>query len=121
VDIQLKRIYEPADPQDGLRILVDRVWPRGMTKAQVQVDLWLRNVAPSTALRKWFGHDRSRWEVFKRRYFAELDSQPEVLAPLIEKAAQGRVTFLFAARDLEFNQAVALTDYLLASSDKNPG
>lgn len=121
VDIQLKRVYDPVDTSDGLRILVDRVWPRGMTKAQVQADLWLKNVAPSTALRKWFGHDRSKWEVFRRRYFEELDAQPEAWTLLLDKVAHGRVTFLFSARDTEFNQAVALTDYLLASSGGNSG
>ena len=71
-DIRTKRVYEPANPHDGLRVLVDRVWPRGMTKEQVQADLWLKDVAPSAALRKWFGHDRSKWEAFKRRYFWSL-------------------------------------------------
>lgn len=116
MDIRLKRVYDPADPGDGLRILVDRVWPRGMTKAQVRADLWLKDLAPSTALRKWFAHDRSKWALFERRYFAELDAQPEVVAPLIEQAAKGRVTFLFAARDTEFNQAVALEHYLLEAA-----
>lgn len=112
-DIQTKRVYQPADPHDGFRVLVDRVWPRGMTKAQVQADLWLKDVAPSTALRKWFGHDRSKWEAFKSRYFSELDAKPEAVARLLEEAAKGRLTLLFSARDAEYNQAVAAREYLL--------
>ncbi len=114
MDIVTKRVYEPADAGDGLRVLVDRVWPRGMTREQVQADLWLREVAPGTALRKRFGHDRSRWAAFRKRYFAELDTRPEPVARLLDAAAKGRVTLLFAARDTECNQAVALREYLLA-------
>ena len=117
-DIRTKRVYEPANPHDGLRVLVDRVWPRGMTKEQVQADLWLKDVAPSAALRKWFGHDRSKWEAFKRRYFLELDAQPEAVARLLDEAAKGRLTLLFSARDAEYNQAVALREYLLSRSKK---
>ena len=116
MDIRTKRVYEPANPHDGLRVLVDRVWPRGMTKEQAQADLWLKDVAPSTALRKWFGHDRSQWEAFKSRYFLELDAKPEAVARLLDEAAQGRLTLLFSARDAEYNQAVALREYLLARS-----
>jgi uncharacterized protein YeaO (DUF488 family) len=113
-DIRTKRVYEPAHPQDGCRVLVDRVWPRGMTKEQVQADLWLKDVAPSTALRKWFGHDRSKWEAFKSRYCLELDAQSEAVARLLDEAAKGRLTLLFSARDAEYNQAVALREYLLS-------
>ncbi len=115
-DIQTKRIYELATPHDGFRVLVDRVWPRGMTKEQVQVDLWLKDVAPSTALRKWFGHDRSKWEAFKGRYFVELDAQSEAVARLLDEAAKGRLTLLFSAREAQYNQAVALREYLLSRS-----
>ncbi len=121
MDIHWKRVYEPADPNDGLRVLVDRVWPRGMTKEQVQADLWLKDVAPSTALRKWFGHDRLKWEIFKQRYFIELDAKPEALARLLDEAAKTRVTLLFSARDTECNQAVALMDYLLARPIRGSG
>lgn len=121
MDIQCKRVYEPADPHDGQRVLVDRVWPRGMTKEQVQADLWLMDVAPSTALRKWFGHDRKKWEIFKRRYFLELDAKPEALTMLLDEATKGRVTLLFSARDTEYNQAVALNDYILARSGRGSG
>jgi len=113
-DIRTKRVYEPATSHDGFRVLVDRVWPRGLTKEQVRADLWMKNVAPSTALRQWFGHDRSKWEAFKRRYFSELDAQPQAVARLLEEAAKGRLTLLFSARDAEYNQAVALREYLLS-------
>ena len=115
-DIRTKRVYEQADPADGFRVLVDRVWPRGMTKEQVRADLWLKSIAPSTALRQWFGHDRSKWEEFRRRFWVELDAQPEAMAQLLEAAAKGRLTLLFSARDGECNQAVVLRDYLLSRS-----
>lgn len=115
-DIQTKRVYEAADPHDGFRVLVDRVWPRGMTKEQAQANLWLKDVAPSTALRKWFAHDRTKWDVFKRRYFAELDARPDSVAELRAEMKKGRVTLLFSARDTECNQAVALREYLLLRS-----
>lgn len=114
-DIRTKRVYEPAGAADGLRILVDRVWPRGRTKAQVQADLWLKDVAPSTELRKWFGHERAKWKTFSRRYQSELDANPDALALLLDAAAKGPVTLLYSARDDECNQAVALRDYLLAA------
>lgn len=118
MDIRIKRVYEPAAPHDGFRVLVDRVWPRGMTKEQVQADLWYKDMAPSTGLRKWFGHDPAKWEAFKRRYFLELDAQPEAVARLLDQAAKGRLMLLFAARDAEHNQAVALREYLLSQSKK---
>ncbi len=121
IDIRTKRVYEPADPQDGFRVLVDRVWPRGMKKEAVQADLWLKEAAPSTALRKWFNHDQTKCETFKRRYFGELDAKPEIVASLLEKAAKGRLTLLFSARDIESNQAVALREYLLSRSRKRTG
>lgn len=114
LDIRTKRVYEPANSADGFRVLVDRIWPRGMTKSQVQADLWLKDVAPSAALRKWFGHDRSRWEAFKHRYFLELDANPDAVRRLLDGAAKGRLTLLFSAKDAECNQAVALTEYLLS-------
>lgn len=120
-DIRIKRVYEPAGPHDGLRVLVDRVWPRGMTKEQAQADLWLKDVAPSTALRKWFGHDRAKWKEFERRYFLELDAKSEAVAKLIDEAAKGRLTLLFSARDAEYSQAAALREYLLSQSKKKAG
>jgi uncharacterized protein YeaO (DUF488 family) len=113
MEILTKRVYEQPHPQDGFRVLVDRVWPRGMTKEQVRADLWLKDVAPSTALRKWFGHDRQKWEEFKRRYISELEVQPEAVERLLVAAAKTRLTLLFSARDAEYNQAAALRDYLL--------
>ncbi|WP_419660519.1 conserved uncharacterized protein, DUF488 [Desulfosarcina variabilis str. Montpellier] len=112
MNIQTKRVYDPAEKIDGNRVLVDRVWPRGLSKEKVQADLWLKDAAPSTALRKWFAHDRSRWEAFKERYFAELKDQPEVLATLSELARKGPITLLFSARDARCNQAVALKAFL---------
>jgi uncharacterized protein YeaO (DUF488 family) len=112
--IRVKRVYEPAAPTDGLRVLVDRLWPRGMSRTAVAADLWLKDVAPSTALRRWFAHDPAKWDAFKRRYFAELDANRAALVPLIEAARRGPVTLLFSAADERHNQAVALREYLLA-------
>jgi uncharacterized protein YeaO (DUF488 family) len=113
-DIKTKRVYEEDDPDDGYRVLVDRVWPRGLKKERVAADLWLKEVAPSSDLRKWFGHDPAKWEEFKDRYFAELDGRQDPVTKLLEQAKQGRVTLLYSARDTEHNQAVALREYLLA-------
>lgn len=121
MDIRTKRVYEPASPQDGFRVLVDRVWPRGMSTERLNADLWLKEVAPSAALRKWFGHDPSKWAEFKRRYFAELDGKAELLKRLLHHAAKGRLTLLFSARDAERNQAVALREYLLSRGRKRRG
>jgi len=113
MDIRIKRVYDPADPNDGVRVLVDRVWPRGLRKEAVGADLWLKDVAPSTSLRTWFGHDPAKWEAFKARYFAELADQAGAVAQLLDAAANGTVTLLYSARDTEHNQAVALKEYLL--------
>ncbi len=121
MDIRTKRVYDPATPDDGFRVLVDRIWPRGMPKERAQVHLWLKEIAPSTALRKWFGHDRSKWKAFKKRYFSELDAKPELVQRLLATAARGRVTLLFSARDVECNQAVALRAYLLSRLDQRTG
>jgi uncharacterized protein YeaO (DUF488 family) len=95
LDVRCRRVYEQASPDDGLRVLVDRVWPRGMAREQVRADHWLTDIAPSAELRTWFGHDRARWTEFRRRYFAELDARPQVVAMLLAEAASGRVTLLF--------------------------
>ena len=116
MDIQSKRVYDPAEKEDGIRVLVDRVWPRGMTKEKLKADLWVKDAAPSTALRKWFGHDRARWEAFKSRYFSELAEKPETVNRLHELATKGRVTLLFSARDTQCNQAVALKAYLMSAA-----
>ncbi len=112
--IQTRRVYDPVEKEDGTRILVDRIWPRGITKERLQADVWLKDAAPSTALRKWFGHDRGRWEVFKERYFSELDENRQVIEQLLTFLQEGTVTLLFSARDTRYNQAVALKDYLLS-------
>jgi uncharacterized protein YeaO (DUF488 family) len=120
MDIRTKRVYEPADPDDGFRVLVDRVWPRGLTKEQAGADLWLKDAAPDTELRKWFDHDRARWETFRGRYFVELDTKQQIVARLLDEASKGRLTLLFSARDEEYNQAVALREYLISRSGNKP-
>jgi uncharacterized protein YeaO (DUF488 family) len=110
--VRVKRVYEPALDTDGVRVLVDRIWPRGVTKERAQVDLWLKDLAPSSDLRKWFGHDPGKWDDFKVRYFAELDGAPTVLAELIHRLETSVVTLVFSARDEQHNQAVALQGYL---------
>ncbi len=110
--IQLKRVYEAPSPQDGLRILVERLWPRGLRKTQAAIDLWLKDLAPSTALRQWFSHDPRKWAEFRRRYWAELDKQRDLLALLKLRTQEGTVTFVYAASDPEHNSAAALKAYL---------
>ncbi len=116
--IRIKRVYSPAEAEDGFRVLVDRVWPRGVSKKKLQADLWLKDAAPSTALRKWFGHDRAKWEEFQRLYFAELDEKPEVIRQLLDLAEKQGVTLLFAARDTEYSHAAALKTYLVSVTEK---
>ena len=111
--LQLKRIYEAPKRSDGCRILVDRVWPRGVSKERANIILWLKEIGPSTALRKWFGHDPKRWPEFQKRYRQELRSKRELTAHIKEmEKERGIVTLLFSARDEEHNQAVALRDFL---------
>jgi uncharacterized protein YeaO (DUF488 family) len=110
--IRLKRAYEEPSGDDGTRILVERLWPRGVSKNQAAIDLWLKEVAPSTELRKWYGHDPDKWEEFRRRYRAELDDKGEVLDDLRRRLRGGPVTFVFAARDEEHNSALLLKEYL---------
>jgi len=110
--LKLKRAYEKPADGDGYRVLVDRIWPRGISKATAKIDLWSKEVAPSTALRKWFGHDPARWTEFKRRYFAELKEQREALDELRKLAKTRTVTLVYGAKDEEHNQAVALLEYL---------
>src|SRR5262249_10251226 len=106
--IKLKRVYQPAAPSDGLRILVDRLWPRGLRKDAAAIDHWCKELAPSTALRQWFGHKPERWPEFRTRYRAEIAKQPEALAELRRLPRAGTVTLLFAARDEQHNDAVVL-------------
>ncbi len=109
--IRLKRVYEKAGPDDGLRILVDRLWPRGVTKIAARVDAWLKEVAPSPRLRIWFGHDPTRWTEFRRRYFAELKEHPDAVAELRALIDAQAVTFVYAAKDPEHTHALALKDF----------
>lgn len=106
--IAIKRVYEEPKESDGTRILVDRLWPRGLTKEKARVDVWLKDAAPSNELRKWFGHDPAKWAEFQKRYVAELKTHPEGLAALKEEVKRGPVTLLYGAHDEEHNQAVAL-------------
>lgn len=110
--IQIKRVYEPAEPSDGFRVLVDRLWPRGIAKERAALDLWMKDVAPSTELRRWFAHDPKRWAEFQTRYRAELKEHASDLAELKSRARKGTVTLLFGARDVEHNEAVVLQKYL---------
>jgi uncharacterized protein YeaO (DUF488 family) len=110
--IKVKRVYVTASPDDGVRLLVDRLWPRGLNKGSVKLDAWLKDFAPSDDLRKWFGHDPARWDAFLSRYFAELDKITTVRQAILPANRRGTVTLLFAARDLEHNNAIALKSYL---------
>jgi uncharacterized protein YeaO (DUF488 family) len=110
--IRIKRVYEPAEPKDGTRILVDRLWPRGIGTKELRLDSWYKGVAPSSQLRKWFSHDPTRWDEFRRRYFAELDSNLSAWSSLADLARSGNVTLLYSAKDEEHNNAEALRDYL---------
>jgi uncharacterized protein YeaO (DUF488 family) len=112
-DIRLKRAYRPAAADDGARILVDRLWPRGLKKSDAAIDRWLKDIAPSTALRQWFAHDPARWPEFRRRYAAEIRRHPDQLAELRAIARKGPVTLIFAARDELRNDAVVLRYILL--------
>ena len=112
-NVRLKRAYEPSGPDDGMRILVDRLWPRGVRKADAAIDLWLKELAPSTALRKWFGHDPARWQSFRERYAEELRQCPEALAQLRELARKGPVTLVYSAHDEAHNDAVVLRELVL--------
>ena len=112
-NIKIKRAYEAATPADGQRILIDRLWPRGVKKTEAAIDLWLKELAPSTDLRKWFGHEPARWDEFRRRYRVEVDGHPEELAELRTLAQKHPVTLIFSAHDELHNNAVALRDFLL--------
>jgi uncharacterized protein YeaO (DUF488 family) len=115
-NVKLKRAYEPAAVEDGLRILVDRLWPRDVSKAAAALDRWEKDISPSTALRKWFGHDPSRWQEFRRRYTAELRQHPEPLSSLRALARKSPVTLVYSAHDEIHNDAVVLRDLVLGRS-----
>ncbi len=111
--IRTERIYS-APTGDGFRILVDRLWPRGLRKNDVKVDLWLKDIAPSTELRKWFGHNPGKWDEFRKRFFQELDQKRELIDQIIPKSREGDVVLLYGAKDGEHNNAVALKEYIEA-------
>jgi uncharacterized protein YeaO (DUF488 family) len=111
--IRLKRVYEPPSPEDGVRVLVDRLWPRGLRKADAAIDRWMKDIAPSTELRQWFDHDPERWQEFRRRYARELRQHATTIDELHELAQHKTVTLVFGARDEEHNDAVALREVLL--------
>jgi uncharacterized protein YeaO (DUF488 family) len=110
--IRIKRVYEPSAEADGFRVLIDHLWPRGVKKEAADIDEWLKVIAPSTDLRKWFNHDPEKWDEFKRRYFLELDANRDAVAKLALKAKDETVTLVFSSREERFNNAVALKEYL---------
>lgn len=114
--IKLKRAYEPPASDDGIRVLIDRLWPRGVKKADVAIDEWMKEIAPSTELRKWFGHDPKRWPEFRRRYKSEVRQHAEQFSRLRNLAQHGRITLVFSAHDEAHNDAVVLKDLLLAAA-----
>ena len=118
--IKLKRVYDSASKDDGIRFLVERLWPRGVKKTALRLDAWLKDVAPSTELRRWFSHDASRWTEFQRRYFAELDAKPATAEPILQAGRRGNVTLVYSSHDKEHNNAVALKAYL-AGKISGPG
>jgi uncharacterized protein YeaO (DUF488 family) len=110
--VRIKRVYEKPEKGDGKRILVDRLWPRGLTKEKAAIDLWLKQIAPSTALRKWFGHDPGKWKEFEQRYHQELMNNEEQIKLLKEQAKKGIVTLVYGAKDQEHNEALVLKELL---------
>lgn len=112
--LRTKRVYDEASPSDGRRILIDRLWPRGLTKAAANVDFWAKAVAPSNELRQWYGHEPAKWPEFRRRYFAELDANPGGVAELRAQCGRGTVTILFGSKETRLNNATALREYLAA-------
>ena len=114
--IQIKRVYDPINNSDGTRLLVERLWPRGVKKTSLEIKAWLKDVAPSTELRKWFSHDPTKWHDFCSRYLAELQANPDAWRPIIEAARHGPVTLIYSSHDTEHNNAVALRDFLMHHS-----
>ena len=112
--VKLKRAYDGVSGADGTRFLVERLWPRGLSKAKVHVDAWLKDVGPSTRLRKWFSHDPLKWSEFRARYFRELDANPEAWQPILSATRRGTVTLVYSSHDAQHNNAVALQEYLQA-------
>jgi uncharacterized protein YeaO (DUF488 family) len=112
MNIKIKRVYEQPDKKDGERILVDRLWPRGLTKEKAGVDVWLKEIAPSTELRKWFAHDPNKWETFRGRYETEIRHNDDLVKVLRQKARQGTITLIYGARDEKHNEALVLKQFL---------
>ncbi|HEY3347927.1 MAG TPA: DUF488 family protein [Nitrospirota bacterium] len=112
MSLKTKRVYDEPSPDDGFRVLVDALWPRGLSKEKAKIDLWLKEIAPSETLRNWFSHDRERWEEFRSHYHEELDDKEESVLQLVRAQEKGDVTLLYAARDEEYNNAAALKDFL---------
>jgi uncharacterized protein YeaO (DUF488 family) len=110
--VSVKRVYEPAVPSDGVRVLVERLWPRGMRKESLKMNAWLKDVAPSGTLRRWFNHDPAKWAEFRRRYFVELNRHRDALQPILDAETHGNVTLLYSSHDTEHNNAMALKDHL---------
>ena len=110
--IKVKRVYDKTSKEDGLRILVDRLWPRGFSKKAASIDIWIKDIAPSNELRKWFNHDPEKWDEFKSRYFSELHNNSELVADLIESAKKGQITLVYGTKETRFNNATALKEYL---------
>jgi uncharacterized protein YeaO (DUF488 family) len=110
--INLKRAYDPANSADGTRLLIERLWPRGVKKTSLKIKSWIKDVAPSTELRKWFSHDPAKWDKFRSRYFDELKASPAAWQPIIEAARHGAVTLIYSSQDTEHNNAVALQEFL---------
>ena len=115
MEIKIKRAYDSLRDDDGYRILVDRLWPRGISKAKAQLDFWPKELAPSNELRRWYGHDPEKWSEFKSRYFAELDDNQEFVNQLLEYIDRGTVTFIYSSKEQRLNNAVALKEYVESS------
>ncbi|MFZ0661457.1 MAG: DUF488 domain-containing protein [Acidobacteriaceae bacterium] len=110
--INIKRVYDEADKSDGTRLLIERLWPRGVRKESLPIASWIKDAGPSTELRKWFSHDPAKWEEFQKRYFAELQANPDAWQPIIDAARKGTVTLIYSSHDTEHNNAVALQQFL---------
>jgi uncharacterized protein YeaO (DUF488 family) len=119
--LKLKRAYDQVSRTDGRRFLVERLWPRGLSKMKLRVNAWLKEVGPSTGLRKWFSHDPAKWPRFRTRYFRELDARPEAWRPIVSAARRGTVTLVYSSHDTEHNNAVALQEYLKAKLRRRVG
>lgn len=120
MQIQIKRAYEPPEATDGRRILVDRLWPRGLSKDGAKIDYWAREISPSTELRRWYGHDPEKWTEFKSRYFAELDANPDGVEALLRNMAAPTTTFVYSSKEARLNNAVALKEYVESMECASP-